>query len=44
MSRLNSKLVTSEILIFYLVSVAEETSLTVALSKTQKTVFVTSRP
>ena len=39
-----SKPATSEISIFYLVSVAEETGLSLAFSETQKTGFVASRP
>ena len=39
-----SKLASSEIPIFYLVSVSKETGLSVALTKTPKTGFVTSRP
>ena len=38
-----SRLASSEISIFYVVSVAEETSLSVVLSETPKTGFVTSR-
>ena len=39
-----SKLATSKISIFKLVSVAEETGLSLALSETSKTGFVASRP
>ena len=39
-----SKLATSEISFFYLVSVAEETGLKLALSETPKTGFVATRP
>ena len=39
-----SKLATDEISIFYLVSVAEGTGLSLALLETPKTGFVTSRP
>ena len=39
-----SKLATSEILFFLLVSVAEETGLNINLSETQRTGFVVSRP
>ena len=39
-----SKLTTSEISIFQLVSVAEDAALNLALSETPKTGFVTSRP
>ena len=39
-----SRLATSEISLFYLVSVAEETGLSLALSETPKTGFLTSRP
>ena len=39
-----SKLVSREISIFYLVAVAEETGLSLALSETPKTGFVASRP
>ena len=39
-----SELATSEILIFQLVSVAEETGLSLALMETPKTGFVASRP
>ena len=39
-----SKLAKSKISIFYLVSVAEETGLSLAFSETQKIGFVASRP
>ena len=39
-----SRLATSKVSLFQLVSVAEETSLSLALSETPKTGFVTSRP
>ena len=39
-----SGLATSEISLFYLVSVAEQTGLNLALSETPKTGFLTSRP
>ena len=39
-----SKLATNEISIFQLVSVVEETSLSLTLSETPKTCFVASRP
>ena len=39
-----SKLATSEFSIFYLVSVTEQASWSLALSETPKTGFVTSRP
>ena len=39
-----SKLATSDISTFYLVSVTEETGLNLALSETPKTGFVASRP
>ena len=39
-----SRLATSEISLLYLVSVAEETSLSLALLETPKTGFLTSRP
>ena len=39
-----SRLATSEISLFYLVSVAEETCLSLALSETPKTGFLTSSP
>ena len=39
-----SKLATNQIPIFQLASVAEETSFSLALSETLKTVFVSSRP
>ena len=39
-----SGLATSEISIFYLVSVAEETGLSLTLSETPKTGFVATRP
>ena len=39
-----SELATSEISIFYLVPVAEETDLSLALSETRKTGFLAMRP
>ena len=39
-----SKLATSEITVFYLVSVAEETGFSLALLETPKTGFVATRP
>ena len=39
-----SKLATSEILIFLLVSVADNTGLSLTLSETQKTGFLATRP
>ena len=39
-----SRLATSEISLFYLVSVVEETGLSLALSETPKTSFLTARP
>ena len=44
LERMISKLATSEILICWLVSIAEETPLSLTLSETQKTLFAVSRP
>ena len=44
MERIICKLATGEISIFWLVPVAEETGLKVALSETPKTGFVATRP
>ena len=44
MENIISRLTTSEISIYWLVSVAEETGLSLALSKIPKTGFVASRP
>ena len=44
LKRIISRLATSEISLFYLVSVAEETGLSLALSETPKTDFVATRP
>ena len=44
LKRIISRLATSEISLFYLGSVAEETGLSLALSETPKTGFLASRP